>query len=114
MSPGAAKSAACRKRAMSKRGRQPSTLKPVPRPVWNAETVRHVIGGLVIARHGCRGRPGEVVVQDLPQRIIAGQADIGERLIEAGDGTAIHFRMLSVPAVHPDDGGLVTTGIGIR
>jgi hypothetical protein len=28
----------------------------------DAEAVRHIIGGLVVAGHRCRGRPGEVVV----------------------------------------------------
>jgi hypothetical protein len=38
-------------------------LKSVPRPVWDAEAVRHILGGLVVAGHRCRGRPGEVVMQ---------------------------------------------------
>jgi hypothetical protein len=35
-------------------------------------------------------------------------------LIEAGNRTSIHFIVLPVPAVHLDDRGLVTIGIGIR
>src|ERR1700756_2392131 len=54
------------------KGRQPLPLKSVPRPVWDAEAVRHVIGGPVVARHRCRGRPGEVVVQHLSQRTVVG------------------------------------------
>lgn len=40
-------------------------LQSVPRPTWEAEAVRHVIGGLVVARHRHRGRPCKVVVQNL-------------------------------------------------
>ena len=40
-------------------------LEPAPRPVWDGEAVRHIIGGLVVAGHRCRGRPSEVVVQHL-------------------------------------------------
>ena len=29
-------------------------------------------------------------------------------LVEAGNRAAVHFIVLAVPAVHPDDGGLVT------
>ena len=42
-------------------------LKSVPRPVRDAEAVRHILGGPVVARHCCRGRPGEVVVKHLSQ-----------------------------------------------
>jgi hypothetical protein len=47
-------------------------LEPVPRPVWDAEAVRHIMGGLVVAGHRCRGRPSEVVVQHLSQRTVVG------------------------------------------
>src|ERR1700674_1411917 len=35
-------------------------------------------------------------------------------MVEAGNRAAIHFVVLSVAAVHPDHGGLVTIGVGIR
>src|ERR1700674_2622866 len=35
-------------------------------------------------------------------------------MVEAGNRAAIHFVVLSVAAVHLDDGGLVTIGVGIR
>ena len=54
------------------KGWQPLYVKSVPRPVWDAEAVRHVIGGPLVARHRCRGRPGEVVVQHLSQSTIVG------------------------------------------
>jgi hypothetical protein len=47
-------------------------LESVPGPVWDAEAVRHVIGGLVVAGHRFRGRPSEVVVQHLSQRTVVG------------------------------------------
>ena len=82
--------------------------------MWDAEAVRHIIRGLVISRHRCRGRPSEVVVQHLSQRTIVGKSDIDQGLIETGNGTAIHFFVLAVTAVHLDDGGLVTIRAGIR
>jgi hypothetical protein len=82
--------------------------------VWDAEATRHIIGGLVIAGHRCCGRPGEVVMQHLSQRIVFRESDVGQSLVEAGNRSAIHFIVLPVPAVHLDDGGLVTIGIGIR
>src|ERR1039457_68782 len=69
---------------------------------------------MVVAGHRCRGRPGEIVMLHLSQNIVVGQSDIGQSLVEAGNRTAIHFIVLPVPAVHLDDGGLVTIGIGIR
>ena len=47
-------------------------LEPVPRPVWDAEAVRHIGGGLVVAGHRCSGRPCEVVVQHLSQCTVVG------------------------------------------
>ena len=38
-------------------------LESVPGPVWDAESVRHIIGGLVVAGHRFRGRPSEVLAQ---------------------------------------------------
>src|SRR5260370_21143744 len=35
-------------------------------------------------------------------------------MVEAGNRAAIHFVVISVAAVHLDDGGLVTIGVGIR
>src|SRR5882672_5412793 len=35
-------------------------------------------------------------------------------MVEAGNRSAIHFVVLSVAAVHPDDASFVTVGIGIR
>jgi hypothetical protein len=47
-------------------------LESVPGPVWDAEAVRHIIGGLVVAGHRFRGRPSEIVVQHLSQRTVVG------------------------------------------
>src|SRR5207247_6458339 len=38
----------------------------------------------------------------------------GQSLVKACNRAAIHFIVLPVPAVHLDDSGLVTIGIGIR
>ena len=53
-------------------------------------------------------------MQDLSQSTVVGESDIGQSLVEAGNRAPIHFIVFPVPAVHPDDGGLVTIGNGIR
>lgn len=90
-----------------------SALEPVPRPARDAEAVRHIIRRALIAGHGCGGRPGEIIVQHLPQSCILVQTDIGQRLIEAGDCATIHFLVLPVATVGFDDARLVTAGAGI-
>ena len=52
-----------------------SVLKAVPGPSRDAQALRYIVGGVVVGRHGCRGSPGEVVVQRLPQ-LLVGEADI--------------------------------------
>ena len=47
-------------------------LESVPRPVWDAQAVRHIISRSGISRHRCCSCPGEVVVQHLSQRFMAG------------------------------------------
>jgi hypothetical protein len=82
--------------------------------VWDVEAVRHIIGRLVVTGHRRCGRPSEVVVQHLSQRTVVSYSDICKSLVEAGNGSAIHFVVLPIAAVHLDDGGLVTIGVGIR
>ena len=53
-------------------------------------------------------------MQHLSQNIVAGKSDIGQSLIETRNRAAIHFLVLSVPAMYFDDGGFVAIGIGIR
>jgi hypothetical protein len=38
--------------------------------VWDAEAVRHIISGLMVPGHRCRGCPREVVVQHFIQALI--------------------------------------------
>lgn len=52
-------------------------------------------------------------MQRLPQSFLI-QANIFESLIEASDCALIHFIVLSVSAMHPDDGCFVPIRIGIR
>ena len=68
----------------------------------------------MIAGHGRVGGPGKIVVQYLLQNIVVGQSDIGQSQVEADNRTTIHFIVLPIPAVHLDDGGFVTTAVGIR
>jgi len=88
-------------------------LESVPCPVLDAEAVRHIIGGLVVAGHRFRCCPSEVVVQHLSQCSVVGHSDICKSLVKACNRTAIHFAVLSIAAVHLDDGGLVTIGVGV-
>jgi hypothetical protein len=50
-------------------------------------------------------------VQDLSETILAGEADVRERLIETGDRSAVHLLVGPVAAVNPHDRGLVTVGL---
>jgi hypothetical protein len=52
-------------------------------------------------------------VQHLSQCSVIGQPDVNESLVEARNRTAIHFAVLPVAAVHLDDSGFVTIGIGV-
>ena len=81
--------------------------------MWESEAGGHVISRLMVAGHRCRRRPGKVVVEHLPQRRVLGQSDIDESLVEASDRAAIHFFVLAVAAMHPDDRRFVTIGIGV-
>jgi hypothetical protein len=89
-------------------------LEPVPRPMRDAQAVGHIISGPMVASHRCRGGPREVVVQHLSQNSFAGKSHIGQSLVETSNRPAIHFLVLSVSAVHLDDGGFFAVGIGIR
>lgn len=50
----------------------------------------------------------------LPQRRVVCQSDIGKSLVEAKNCTAIHFLVLPIAAMHPDDTGLVAIQLGVR
>lgn len=107
-----------RNRGSSAAGQVPSRggsllqfLQSIPRPVGDAEAVRHIIRRLIVAGHGCRGRPREVRVERLLQRMVIGEPGINNRLVEAGNCTAVHLVVLSVAAVHLDDGRLVAASV---
>src|SRR5580704_15129256 len=67
----------------------------------------------MVAGHCCGSRPNEVVVKNLLQRRVVCQSDIRKSLVEANNSAAIHFLVLPVAAVHPDDTGLVAIELGI-
>ena len=46
--------------------------------------------------------------KSLSERIVSGQVRVLQRLIEAGDRPPVHVLVLTVPAVDPHDGALVT------
>src|SRR5215472_16584592 len=89
------------------------SLQSVPRPVRDAEAAGHLISRLMVTCHRCRGRPGEVVVEHPSQSSVIGESGVNQSLVEASDRTAIHFVVLPVAAVHLDDSGFVTLGIGV-
>ena len=78
-----------------------------------AQAVGHIVGGAVIARHRRRGGPREVVVQHLPERLVGGQPDVLQRLVEAGDRSPVHLVVRAVAAVHPHDRRLVAIAVGV-
>ncbi len=53
-------------------------------------------------------------MQRLLQGEVVGESGVGEGLVEAGYGAAIHFGVLTFAAVHFDDGGLVPKIAGVR
>ncbi len=52
-------------------------------------------------------------MQHLSQDGIAGKSHVVQGLVETSDRAAIHFVVLSVSAMHLDDGGFLAVGIGI-
>jgi len=54
-----------------------------------------------------------VVVENLSQGQVLDQSNVRQGLVEAGDCAAVHFLVLSIAAVHPDDRGLVAIGVGV-
>ncbi len=74
-----------------------------PRPARDVQAVGHVIRRAVVPGHAVLGGPREVVVEGLAQRVV-GDSHVGEGLVEAGDGGAVHLLVHAVAAVHADDG----------
>lgn len=81
--------------------------------MWEVEAAGHVISRFMITGHRCRCRPSKVVVEHLSQCSVVGQSDIDESLVEASDRAAIHFFVLAVAAMHPDDRRLIAIGVGV-
>ena len=84
--------------------------KPSPRPARDAQAVRHIVRGAVIAGHRGGGRPGEVVVQRPSEPLVVGQANVCQRQVEASDRATVHLLVRAVATVHPHHRGLVTAG----
>jgi hypothetical protein len=53
-------------------------------------------------------------VKHAPEPLITGEADIFERLIEAGDRPLVHLLVRPVTAVNPDDRRLITELVSVR
>jgi hypothetical protein len=66
-----------------------------------------LVSGLVVAGHFRRGGPGEVAVQDLPERPGRFQAGILHRLAGTLDRPPVHLLMRAVATVDPHDRRLV-------
>jgi hypothetical protein len=90
-----------------------SALQPVPRPSRNAHALGNLVSRLGVAGHFRGGGPGEVIVQDLPERPGRFQAGILHRLVETLDRPPVHLLVRAVAAVHPHDRRLVSAGAGI-
>jgi hypothetical protein len=77
-------------------------------------TVRHIICRVVVTRHCVRSSPREVIVKYAPEPLVAGEADIFDRLIETGNRPLVHLLVRPVAAVNPHDRGLVTVLVRVR
>src|SRR5882724_363539 len=87
---------------------------PVPGPLRDVQTVWHILCRAVVARHRGRGSPREVIVQHAPKPLVAGEADIFQRLVEASDCPLVHLLVHPVAAVNPHDRGLITVLVRVR
>src|SRR5262252_6895170 len=85
----------------------------MPGPLRDVQTVRYILGRVVVMRHRGRGSPREVIVQDTSQPLVAREPDIFQRQIETRDRSLVHLLVQPVPAVNPHDRGLITTCVGI-
>jgi hypothetical protein len=77
----------------------------VPGPLHDLQAVRHIVCRAVVTRHSVYSSPRKVIVEDISEPLVAGKADVFQRLIETGDGPLIHLFVWSVAAVNPHDGG---------
>jgi len=95
----------------------PSPLdKSVPRPPRDVQPVRNSVCGPVVSGDRGQGRPGEVVVQHLSEPLVAGETDVDQCLIKAGDRTTVHLLVRTVAAMQPHLRGLVAVAMtpGVR
>ena len=95
----------------------PSPLdKSVPRPPRDVQPVRDSVCGPVVSGDRGQGRPGEVVVQHLSEPVVAGETDVDQCLIKAGDRTTVHLLVRTVAAMQPHLRGLVAVAMtpGVR
>ena len=65
-------------------------------------------------RHRGRGNPREVIVQHTPKPLVAGEADILQRLIETSDRPLVHLLVQPVTAVNAHDRGLITVPVRVH
>jgi hypothetical protein len=87
---------------------------PMPRPLRDVQTVRHIICRVVVTRHCGRGSPREIIVKHAPELLVAGEADIFERQIETVYRPLVHLLVRPVAAVNPHDRGLITVPARVR
>src|SRR5262245_34428275 len=86
----------------------------MPGPLWDVQTVRYFLRRMVVTRHRGRGGPCEVIMQHALEPLVAGKADIFQRLIETSDRPLIHLLVRPIAAVNPHDRGLITVPLGVR
>src|SRR5262249_6135771 len=91
-----------------------STDESVPGPLRDVQTVRHILWRVVVTSHRGRGGPCEVIMQHPSEPLVAGNADIFQRLIETSDRPLIHLLVRTVAAVNPHDRRLITVSFGVR
>src|SRR5882672_7092867 len=68
---------------------------------------------MVTSHRGGR-RPGEVVMQDFPETVLAREPDILECPIETRDRALVHFLVRAVATMHSDDRRFINISLGVR
>src|SRR5262245_37612524 len=67
------------------------TDESVPGPLRDVQAGRHIVCRTVVTSHRGRGSPGEVIMQDAPEPLVAGEAGVFQRLIETNDRPLVHL-----------------------
>jgi hypothetical protein len=88
-------------------------IETLPGPLRDVQTVWDIVYRPMVTRHRGRSGPREVIMQRASEALVAGEADIFQRLIETRDRPLVHFHVGPVATVHPHDRCFVTIPIRV-